>query len=339
MTRSRGGFNHAHFESKQQTPGFVSLLCFDDGRCHERSIGVESIATQRPLGRDTVFDLASVSKQFTAFCLLLLEQEGLLALTDPISRFVPEVSGYSYQVTLQDLVYHVGGMPDFIEIALSKGIGFTDELSADGILSILSEQTKSSFRVRERFEYSNTGYFLLAIAIERASGVCLADYARTRIFEPLAMDHTFILEGASQDDRVATGYAKGDGRTYILSRNPWCSLGASLVHSSAADLMKWAENFLTGKVGGHVLIEKMLTPLALTNNRGVAIIGHSAYCFGISMEKDSNGVKFCHEGATAGFSSYFERSLEKGYSIAVLSNIEDYEVDQLAAALIAEHCL
>ncbi|RML55174.1 putative Alkaline D-peptidase, partial [Pseudomonas syringae pv. maculicola] len=79
------------FESKHQNPGFISLLCFDQGGCHERSVGVESIATQQPLSRDTIFDLASVSKQFTAFCLLLLEQDGRLSLSDPVSRFVPEV--------------------------------------------------------------------------------------------------------------------------------------------------------------------------------------------------------------------------------------------------------
>lgn len=327
------------FESKHQNPGFVSLLCFDQGGCHERSIGVESIDTQRPLNRDTVFDLASVSKQFTAFCLLLLEQGGLLALSDPIGRFVPEISGYSSQISLQDLVYHIGGMPDFIEIALSQGIDFGDELGAADILALLREQTRPDFPTGERFEYSNTGYFLLGIVIERVSGLCLSDYAQTHIFAPLAMEHTFILDGLSRDDRVASGYARGDGQTYALSRSPWNCLGASLVHSSAADLMKWGENFLTAKVGGHAVIGKMLTPLAPVNHRGEAIIEHSSYCFGISMEKDGKGVKFCHEGVTAGFSSYFERSLEKGYTLAILSNVEDYEVEQLAAELCAEHGL
>ncbi|AZG85516.1 class A beta-lactamase-related serine hydrolase [Pseudomonas syringae pv. pisi str. PP1] len=327
------------FESKHQNPGFVSLLCFDQGGCHERRIGVESIATQRPLSRDTVFDLASVSKQFTAFCLLLLEQKGFLALSDPIGRFVPEISGYSSQVSLQDLVYHIGGMPDFIEIALSQGIDFSDELGAVEILALLKEQTKSDFPAGERFEYSNTGYFLLGIAIERVSGLCFSDFAKIHIFAPLAMEHTFILDGLSRDSRVASGYARGEGQTYALSRSPWNSLGASLVHSSAADLMKWGENFLTAKVGGHAVIEKMLTPLSPVNDRGEAIIEHSSYCFGISMEKDGRGVKFCHEGVTAGFSSYFVRSLEKGYTIAVLSNVEDYEVEQLATDLCAEHGL
>lgn len=327
------------FESKHQNPGFISLLCFDQGGCHERSVGVESIATQQPLSRDTIFDLASVSKQFTAFCLLLLEQEGRLSLSDPVSRFVPEVSSYSGQVTLQDLVYHVGGMPDFIDIALSHGINFEDTLSAAGILDKLRRQTRPDFPAGTRFEYSNTGYFLLGTVIERVSGVRYADYARARIFTPLSMRDTFILDGMSQDKRVATGYAKGSGGVYTASRNPWNSLGASLVHSSAADLMKWGENFLTAKVGGHAAIQKMLTPLARINERGEAIAEHSAYCFGLSMDEDGEGVRFCHEGGTAGFSSYFVRSLQKGYTLAVLSNIEDYDVEQLADDLCAEYGL
>lgn len=324
-------------EPNHQSPGFVSLLCFDQGRCHERSMGVENITTQRPLSCDTVFDLASVSKQFTAFCLLLLEQEGLLALSDPIGTFVPEVSGYSAQVTLQDLIYHVGGMPDFIEIAVSQGIEFSDELSSASILAILSGQHNPDFAAGERFEYSNTGYFLLAIVIARVSGLSYADYVKTKIFEPLAMEHTFVLDGLAQDDRVATGYITGASGIYTPSRNPWGSLGASLIHSSASDLMKWGKNFLTAKVGGHSIIERMLTPLAPVNQRGHVIMEHSAYCFGISREKDARGVKFCHDGATSGFTTYFARSMEKGYTIAILSNLEDFQVEHLAFEICAEY--
>ncbi|MFB9037891.1 serine hydrolase domain-containing protein [Xanthomonas arboricola] len=326
-------------ETKHENPGFVSLLCFDQGRCYERSIGVESIANQRPLNRDTIFDLASVSKQFTALCLLLLEQEGLLTMSDPIGRFVPEVNAYSAKVTLQDLIYHISGMPDFIEIALANGIRFEDELSSTEILAQLKTQTKLNFPPGTRFEYSNTGYFLLGIVIERVSGVPYAEYAKTCIFTPLGMRHTFILDGMSQDMRTATGYAKSHSGTFAISRNPWNSLGASLVHSSAADLMKWGKNFLTAEVGGYAVIQKMLIPLAKKNQRGEAIIEHSPYCFGISMDNDGAGIKFCHEGGTAGFSTYFARSLDKGYTLAVLSNIEDYDVEELACSLCVEHGL
>lgn len=327
------------FELQHQNPGFVSLLRFDDGRCYERIVGVENIATQRPISCETVFDLASVSKQFTAFCVLLLEQEGFLALTDPVGRFIPEVSIYSGDVTLQDLIHHVGGLPDFVEIALSKGIEFADELSAGEILSHLSEQKKPDFRAGDRHVYSNTGYFLLALTIERVSGVSFADYARTRIFEPLSMDNTFILDGVTQDNRVATGYIKDDSQKYTVSRCLWNPLGASLIHSSATDLMKWADNFLTGSVGGNSVIGKMLVPLASVNVREEAVIDHEDYCFGLWMDKDGDNVKFSHDGSTGGFSTYFERSLQKSYSLVILSNIEELNVEKMAAELIAEHSL
>ncbi|SDI24945.1 CubicO group peptidase, beta-lactamase class C family [Pseudomonas flavescens] len=319
-------------------PGSVSLLCFEQGGCYERSVGVEKLIDSKPIGSDTVFDLASVSKQFTAFCLLLLERDGILSLEDPLCRFVPELSSCAGDVVLRDLIYHISGIPDFVDIALSRGIKFDDPLSAEHILGLLEEQAELQFSTGSRFEYSNSGYFLLGLVISRASGISFSDYAREHIFEPLLMRDSFILDGMSEDGRVATGYAKDENGDYVVSRNPWNCIGASLVHSSASDLMKWGHNFFHAKVGGAAIIEKMLTPLSPNNNRGQPIADYSAYCFGLCREEGASGVKFCHDGGTAGFSTHFACSIEEGYTVAVLSNIEDHDAERLADEICSAHC-
>jgi CubicO group peptidase (beta-lactamase class C family) len=161
---------------------------------HARAFGLADLERGRPLDTHSVFNLASVSKQFTAFALLLLEQDGKLKLDDPLAKFVPELAASSRGVTLRHLVHHTGGLRDYIELLTMRGRGDADGATIHEAVQALARQTKPNEAPGVEYDYSNTGYFLLGVVIARVSGQTLAEFSRARIFEPLGMKNTSIVD-------------------------------------------------------------------------------------------------------------------------------------------------
>nr|WP_247605498.1 serine hydrolase domain-containing protein [Providencia rettgeri] len=134
---------------------------FDQGESYSGNLGFADLEQKKPLTTDTIFNLASVSKQFTAFAILLLEQNGQLALHDPITKYIPELPEYANEITIQDLIYHISGMVDYIELALNKGVDYADSLGPEESLADLIAYPSPLSPVGKQFDYCNTGYFLL----------------------------------------------------------------------------------------------------------------------------------------------------------------------------------
>lgn len=315
------------------SPGAVALVKYDNGRSLAFSYGVEDVESGAFITADSIFDLASVSKQFTAFSVLLLEKAGVLNLYDPIGKYIPEINHYAADVNILNLIYHTSGLPCLFDIAESKGISFHDRYSKDDILQGLSEQSGLIFNPGTKFEYSNTGYFLLYQIVERASGKRFADFLQEDIFLPLGMSRSFLAAEGGDNSRRVTGYIRSEQSQYEVSESPWDVFGASLVYSSVNDLMKWGNNFSTGQVGGRKLIDKMLSPLSEIGEHGECISDFEPYCFGLQAEESELGVIYNHQGSTFGGESHFSRSQNRSFTLAVLSNIEGYDTVDLAEKL------
>lgn len=315
------------------TPGVIALMQYDDGRSFQFSEGVEDTLTNSPIDRNSIFDIASVSKQFTAFSILLLEQRGALKSNDLLSQYIPEATVIEDDISLENLIYHTSGLPCLFDIAKKKGIDYFSEFKSEGIIAGIFEERHLHFTPGTKHEYSNTGYILLAQVVENVSGTSFADFVKKEIFYPLGMHNSFVSDGLARMEVAVSGYHKNENNVFSPVFSPWGVMGAGLVHSSAGDLMKWGLNFSSGLVGGDELIRKMLTPLPRLTDAGIMVEEHSSYCFGIELDKNASGEIYCHLGSTFGRESYFIRSQHENFTLVILSNIEDYDVSATALKL------
>lgn len=311
-------------------PGFSYMAKFDQGESYSGNLGFADLEQKKPLTANTIFNLASVSKQFTAFAILLLEQSGQLALHEPMTKYIPELPKYANEITIQDLIYHISGMVDYIELALNKGVDYADSLGPEESLADLIAYPSPLSPVGKQFDYCNTGYFLLSIIIERISGQSYNQFAQQHIFKPLHMDNTFIVESYPVHTTIARGYRENTESGYQLSESLWTQTGDGAVHSNVIDLMKWGENYTSGKVGGKALVEKMLQALPLENRMGKAIEHHQQYAHGVIISQHFGLMHFEHSGGWAGCATYFLRLPDLGLTVAVLGNVEDLDTQKLA---------
>ncbi|MBR4428258.1 MAG: beta-lactamase family protein [Clostridia bacterium] len=279
-----------------------------------------------PLTEDCVFDLASVSKQFTASAVMLLNRQGLLGLDDKITRFFPEIP---YKcVTIRHLLNHTGGLPDYMAW-LDKTAKKEHTIPGnDAIVRFLCECGEEPlFAPGEKWEYSNTGYCLLAQIVEKAAGVKFEDFLRDNIFVPAGMASTRVYhrrKDALTVDGLAYGMVlrPGSGRYLLPDDDPIFSEavtcdgvnGDGLVHSSVTDLYRWDRALRAGKVLTKAEQLAMYTPGRLNSG---AVSGDpsdedgDAYGFGWFVKTDPLlGLTVCHSGGWYGYDTWFERFLD-----------------------------
>lgn len=311
-------------------PGCAYIASFDDGVTYKGAVGLASIEKKLPITTKTVFNLASVSKQFTAFTILLLEQEGKLSLDDSILKYIPSLGEYAESVTLRHLIHHTGGLADYMELAEKAGVSDKEKLTAEQSLEHLASHPIADFPVGTKFEYSNTGYFLLSLVVEIASGKSLREFSKERIFGPLNMIDTTIVDSYPTNIPIARGYTKNEQGEFEIYESPWEHTGDGAVHTNVEDLVKWGQNFATGIVGGKELVKRMGEIGPKTSSNGALIIDNEDYAFGLSIGKNFDSSYLEHSGLWAGYPSHFIYFIEERLTITVLSNVEDFDSEEYA---------
>ncbi|MGR0330653.1 serine hydrolase domain-containing protein [Bacillus cereus] len=322
-----------------KSPGFAYIASFDSGVTYKGAIGLASIEENQPITTTTIFNIASVSKQFTAFSILLLEQERKLSLDDSIVKFVPSIGAYAEPVTLRHLIHHTGGLVDYMELAQAENIKFTDILTAEESLKHLKNHQIARFPVGTKFEYSNTGYFLLSLVVEKVSGKSLRQFAKERIFDPLHMKDTTIVDCYPTTISIARGYSKNEQGAYMVYESPWEHTGDGAVHTNVEDLVRWGENLTTGTVGGNDLVKRMSEIGPKISPTGETIIDNEDYAFGLRLAEGFNCKYLEHSGSWAGYRSHFMRFPEVSLSVVVLSNYDEFDSKKYAneiAAIVLE---
>lgn len=327
-----------NFSSK--APGFAYIASFDSGVTYKGAVGLASIEKNLPITTKSVFNIASVSKQFTAFSILLLEQERRLSLDDSIVKFVPSIGAYAEPVTLRQLIHHTGGLVDYMELAEAANIKYTDTLTVEESLEHLKSHQIARFPVGTKFEYSNTGYFLLSLVVEKVSGKSLRQFAKERIFDPLHMKDTTIVDCYPTIISITRGYTKSEQGTYKIYESPWEHTGDGAVHTNVEDLVKWGENLTTGTVGGKDLVKRMSEIGPKISPTGETIIDNEDYAFGLRVVEGFNCRYLEHSGSWAGYRSHFMRFPKEYLSVAVLSNYAEFDSKKYAneiAAIVLEN--
>ena len=310
------------------TPGSPGCTAgvYERGRVvHRGAYGMANLDHDVRLAPDSVFHVASVSKQFTAAAILLLAEDGKLSLDDEVRKFVPELPDFGPRITIRHLANHTSGIRDQWDLLGLAGWRYSrDLITDDDVLQLLSRQKDLNFTPGERHLYSNSGYTLMAIIVSRASGKSFREFTTERIFKPLGMDRTHFRDNFNEVVKgQAYGYARA-GTGYRLSVTNFDTAGATSLLTTVDDLAKWHANFDTPIVGGEKLISGLLT-------RGVLNDGQKIdYAVGITHGTYRGVPTVGHGGSDAGYRSAFLRFPDQKVGVAVLCNLASANPTQLA---------
>ena len=295
-------------------PG-AGVIVIDRGQVVlSRSWGLANLGEPRtPASERTSYRLASLSKQFTAAAVLLLVKEGKLGLDEPIGAVLPDLPQHSRAATIRQLLTHTSGVPDYEDFIPDSQ---TTQVHDGDVPGLIARSETTYFAAGTSWRYSNSGYALLALAVERRSGMPFARFLRERIFLPLGMSATVAYEkGISEVPNRAFGYRERDGRFVDRDQSSTSAvLGDGGVYSSLHDLAKW-----DAALDARTLLDDDLLRLAWTPQRLANGIS-TRYGFGWFVDRDSLGLKLTHHGETSGFTNFFLKRPEVGLTVIVLTN-------------------
>lgn len=274
--------------------------------------GRAQVNTREKISLRTRFRMASVSKQFTAMGVLLLEEEGKLKLTDPLSQFFPEFrTELSLHITLQHLLTHTSGIRDYEELMDST---WHRQILDEDVVKLLQDQTQTYFKAGTQFRYSNSGFCLLAMVVQRVSGQAYGKFMKERLFLPLGLKETFVYEAGKAYPHRALGYTVTDeGNTQESDQSlTSATRGDGCVYTSLADYFRWHQALQQGKPLD--LIKKLQT-IAFTFPE----LPDSGYGLGWFIRRTSP-IELFHSGTTSGFSNVVIRIPEKDVLLIMFSN-------------------
>lgn len=311
------------------TPG-CALGVFRAGETlYARGYGMANLEYDIPNAPDSVFRIASTSKQFTALAMVLLEQQGKLSLDDDIRAFFPELPDYGAPVTVRQLIHHTSGIRDYLTLAWLAD--WPEQFSVDDALAMILRQQNLNFPPGSNHLYSNSGYFLMSQIVERVAGQSLQAFAEQHVFGPLGMgdthfhdDHTHVVP------RRADGYAMGEDGAYHISMTILDMVGDGGVYTTIEDFARWNANFADNRLGGgQALIETLETPGQL--NDGTLL----DYAIGLGVGTFSGTREISHGGAFVGYRAGFNRYPDHQLGVAVFCNDADSNPTQLARFVAA----
>jgi CubicO group peptidase (beta-lactamase class C family) len=304
-----------------------NVLVADKGAViFKKSYGFADESTKRKINNETIFELASVSKQFTAMGIVMLQKQGQLEYDDKISKYIPELEFYE-DVTIRNLLNHTGGLPDYMEL-FEKEWDKSKFATNDDIVSLFaSKKPKVNFQPGDKYEYSNTGYTLLATIIERVSGKSFTEHLATTIFEPLDMQNTFVYRSRFEPreiDNYALGYITDEIGNKVRPEHfgkeiPFYYLdgivGDGMVNATLGDLLKWDRALYTDRLVNNE--DKQLIFSSAETKDGVG----SNYGFGwVVGSTEKIGKVVNHSGSWSGNLTFIERQLEKDKTFIILQN-------------------
>src|SRR5689334_21194450 len=269
--------------------------------------------------------MGSVSKQFTAAAIALLVEQGRLSLNDDVRKYVPELHDYGKRVTIDNLVHHTSGIRDFWALVDLAGMRSDDGYTVGDVVALASRQRNLNFDPGAEYAYSNTGYVLLGVVVQRVTGKTLRQFAAEQIFTPLGMtssrfhdDHNEPVHGR------AAAYSPAPGGTWKI--NIWNNdiVGQGGLMTTMEDLQKWDENFYTGKVGGPEFLQRQLQRGKLNNDSTLA------YAFGLEVGAYRGLPMVEHSGSTGGYRTDLARFPSAHTSVATMCNVSNADAVGLA---------
>jgi CubicO group peptidase (beta-lactamase class C family) len=316
---------------RTDSPG-CALGVYQDGRVqYARGYGMASLEHGVALSPRSVLDVGSISKQFTAMAMLMLEKEGKLSLDDPVRKYIPEMPAYADKVTWRRALSQTSGLRDLYVMMGQTGRVFEGD-TVDALRAI-TRSAEPNYDPGARYLYTNSGWILAAQTIYRLTGKTLAQFAEERIFAPLGMRDTRYLDDVSAIiPNGAEGYAPRGANGFRLARSTYdgAIVGAGAVHTTVEDFARWLNNYDTGIVGGRDIIEKMTTATMLTDGTPAKSGATQAYAIGLNVGTLRGLRVVSHGGSWAGYRGHFLRFPDQRFAVATFCNLTTSGPDSLA---------
>lgn len=301
-------------------PGCSAAVGIDGNLVWTGVRGIANLTTGAAISAATVFDIASETKQFTAAAILLLVEAHKLTLDDLLSQHVSGLPAWATSVTVAQLMHQTSGIPDYVGLL---GANFAGRTTQQQALQALAAVPKLEFPPGTKWEYSNSNYVLLAEIVSRVSGQSLPDFLSTNVFRPL--DLAMVLAPNSNVPNKATSYVKGDDGVFTEAESRWEQVGDGGIQTTPTQMVRWADNYRTGKVGGQKLLDLQLAGTVKTD-----LGGDTRYGAGIFVFADDS---LEHGGSWLGFLTEFWISSDRHTSVAVSCNTSSQQPAFIAAAL------
>ena len=322
---------------RPDSPG-TALGIVKDGRLiYARGYGMANLEYDIPITPQSVFRTGSVGKMFTAMCIAILAESGRLSLDDNIRKHLPEIPEYERPITIRNLVHHTSGLRDYLTLQGLAGRVNDYYFTTEEGIALLARQKGLDFLPGEKYQYSNSGYFLLGEIAARVSGMPLSEFMQREIFDRLGMKHTHL-----HDDRNrivpnrATGYAPRDGG-YRIAITQLEIVGDGSVFTTVEDFLLWDRNFYDNRLGRGLpdLIETVLTP-------GLANDGtNTEYAFGLGIDTYRGLRRVAHGGSYMGYRADYTQFPDQRFSVITHANLSTFRPSSLAEKIadiyLADH--
>ncbi len=298
------------------SPGCALGVIKDGEFVYRHGYGMASLELDVPISSSAVFYIGSTSKQFVSASILLAEEAGYLSLDDDIRKYVPEMPDYGETITIRHLLHHTSGLRDYLTLWGLAGEEIEDIHSAEEALEMIARQQALNFEPGSEYLYSNSGYFMLSVILERATGKSLREFAEEQIFEPLGManthfhdDHTHIIEGR------AIGHLRRADGSIAVNMSNFAQVGSGGLYTSVDDLLFWDRNYYDNRLGRGDLIDRMLV-------RGVLNDGDTlSYAAALQIGTYKGLRTVAHGGALGGYRAELLRFPDQSFSVICLCNL------------------
>ncbi len=298
----------------ENIPGVLIGVASRGQLVHVQTYGMANVELRVPVSDSTVFEIGSISKQFVTTAIMLLVEDGRLGLDDSIHEYLPDLPSEWLGVTVRQLLTHTSGIPDYEEIQTYEAYRF--RFTPEQIIRV-AHSRPMDFEPGTGWYYSNTGYFLLSLIVERIEGRPLGQVLRSRIFEPLGMNQTRMADPEDIIPHRASGYWVDRMGVELMNRDatqPSSTLGAGGILSSVHDMAKWDESLYGDQLLSEESKAAMWTPTVLPNG------DDTGYAFGWGVGEYRGHRSVSHNGMVAGFVASFMRLPDEEVAIIVFAN-------------------
>jgi len=307
--------------NRPTSPGGTVGIAVNGKPVFSGAYGLASMEYLVPNNYATKFNIASVSKQFTAMGIVKLHLAGKLSIDDDFRAYLPELPDFGYKVSLRHMLHHTSGLRSLHTLLALAGWRDDDMKNNDDLLRFMTMQEDLNFEPGSEYMYSNTGYILAAIIIERISGENFADWMKKEIFQPLGLYDTYVED---KYNRVAHNYATSYNGSYARGFEReieyWAYTGSGNIHSTAADLLRWMRYYYDAPEGWQEAFSMMLTLDEFNNGEP------NDYAFGIIIDEYKNERRISHSGSIGGYRAFACSFPEHETEIVVLTNFSSSDV-------------
>lgn len=320
----------ALFSNWQQglCPGGQVLVLQKGQVIFEKCYGFANLETRSPVTPDTIFHVASLTKPFTAMCIMLLQERGLLNIHEDVRKYVPDMIGFSEPLTVKQLLNMVSGLRGYYEMMFLQGRNPEDHYAQAEIRRLVSRQTKLNFQPGSEFVYTNANYMMLATIVERLSGQTLNEFATENIFKPLGMDKTFIRDDPHRIIPDKANSYHDDGYAFRNAFLTFGIYGGTSLHSCTRDVVKFLDQYRQPTLISRETLEEIALDFPMVAGK------QSHYGGGIMTELIGEYRAYHHGGVNAGYRSIGLVVPEKELIVAILSNTYNIPVVPIGKEIV-----